>query len=122
YWNDGRNERVIVITPGYHLASLDAKTGIPDASFGKNGVVDLMEGLGYTLVPLAVDDSGPLIISDAAPPRKARPGETWDAVKKIGADGTMGIDPAQGQIASSSPAIVVNDVIIVGNSAVHGYF
>jgi glucose dehydrogenase len=34
----------------------------------------------------------------------------------------MGIDPAQGQIANSSPAIVVNDVIIVGNSAMHGYY
>ena len=122
YWSDGPNERVIVVTPGYHLASLDAKTGIPDSKFGKNGVVDLMEGLGFPLVPWAVDDSGPLIISDAAPPRKARPGETWDPVRKIGADGTIGIDPAIGQIANSSPAIVVNDVIVVGNSAVHGYY
>ena len=122
YWTDGRDERVIVITPGYHLASLDAKTGVPDAKFGKHGIVDLMDGLGFPLVPLAVDDTGPLIISDAAPPRKARPGETWDPVKKIGADGTIGIDPAQGQIANSSPAIVVGDVIVVGNSAVHGYF
>src|SRR5207237_5856779 len=81
-----------------------------------------MDGLGFPLVRLAVDDTGPLIISDAAPPRKARPGETWDPVKKIGADGTIGIDPAQGQIANSSPAIVVGDVIVVGNSAVHGYF
>ena len=55
-----RNERVIVVTPGYHLASLDAKTGKPDPKFGKDGVVDLMEGLGYPLVPLAVDDYGPL--------------------------------------------------------------
>ena len=122
YWTDGHDERVIVITPGYHLASLDAKTGAPDPKFGKNGIVDLMDGLGFSLVPLAVDDTGPLIISDAAPPRKARPGETWDPVKKIGADGTIGIDPAQGQIANSSPAIVVGDVIVVGNSAVHGYF
>jgi quinoprotein glucose dehydrogenase len=122
YWNNGPNERVIIVTPGYHLASLDARTGIPDPRFGKNGVVDLMDGLGYPLVPWAVDDSGPLIISDAAPPRKARPGEKWDSVRKIGADGTIGIDPAIGQIANSSPAIVVNDVIIVGNSAVHGYF
>jgi quinoprotein glucose dehydrogenase len=122
YWTDGRSERVIVVTPGYHLASLDAKTGVPDPAFGKNGVVDLMEGLGLPLVPLAVDDSGPLIISDAAPARQARPEEGWDPVKKIGADGTIGIDPALGQIANSSPAIVVNDVIIVGNSAVHGYY
>lgn len=122
YWSDGPDERVIVVTPGYHLASLDATTGIPDPKFGKNGVVDLMEGLDLPLVPLAVDDSGSLIISDAAPYRQARPGETWDPVKKIGADGTVGIDPKLGQIANSSPAIVVNDVIVVGNSSIHGYY
>ena len=122
YWQNGNDERVIVVTPGYHLASLDAKTGIPDPKFGTNGVVDLMDGLGMPLVPLAVDDSGSLVISDAAPARKARPGETWDPVKKIGADGTVGIDPSYGQIAASSPAIVVNDVIVVGNSSIHGYY
>src|SRR6185503_15984290 len=83
------------------------------------GIVDLMDGLGLPLVPLAVDDSGPLIISDAAPYPQARPGETWDPVKKIGADGTTGV---LGQIANSSPAIIVNDVIIVGNSSIHGYY
>ena len=122
YWSSGNQERVIVVTPGYHMASLDAKTGIPDPKFGKNGVVDLMGGLGYPLVPLAVDDSGPLIISDAAPARRARPGETWDPVTKTGADGTIGIDPVNGQIANSSPAIIVGDVIVVGNSAIHGYY
>jgi quinoprotein glucose dehydrogenase len=122
YWTDGPNERVIVVTPGYHLASLDAKTGKGDPKFGKDGVVDLMTGLGYPLVPLAVDDSGPLVISEAAPARKAKPGEKWNAKTKTGADGTMGIDPANGQIANSSPAIVVGDVIIVGNSSMHGYY
>ncbi len=119
YWTDGRAERVLLVTPGYHLVSLDAKTGRPDPLFGKNGVVDLMEGLGYPMVPLAVDDSGPLIISDAAPYRQARPGETWDPVKKTGADGTVGI---LGQIAASSPAMVVGNVLVVGNSSIHGYY
>ena len=123
YWTDGRGqERVIVVTPGYHMASLDAKTGAPDPGFGTKGVVDLMDGLGLPLVPLAVDDSGSLVISDAAPYRQARPGEKWDSVTKTGADGTIGIDPKLGQIANSSPAIIVGDVIIVGNSAIHGYY
>jgi quinoprotein glucose dehydrogenase len=122
YWTDGRDERVIVVTPGYHMVSLDARTGIPDPRFGKNGVVDLMEGLGLPLVPLAVDDSGPLIISDAAPARRARSGEKWDPVSKTGADGSVGIDPELGQIAASSPPIIVNDVIVVGNSSIHGYY
>ena len=122
YWTSGSDERVIVVTPGYHLASLDARTGIPDPRFGKNGVVDLMDGLGLPLVPLAVDDTGSLIISDAAPYRRAKPGETWDAKTRTGADGTIGIDPALGQIANSSPAIIVGDVIVVGNSSIHGYY
>jgi len=122
YWTDGSAERVIVVTPGYRLVSLDAKTGLPDPKFGSAGIVDLMEGLNLPMVPLAVDDSGPIVITDAAPARRARPGETWDPVKKIGADGTVGIDPALGQIANSSPAVVVGDVIVVGNSSVHGYY
>lgn len=122
YWTDGRSERVILVTPGYHLVAIDAVTGKPDPKFGTQGVVDLMDGLGYPLVPLAVDDNEPLEISEADPARRARPGEGWDSGKKVGADGTVGIDPALGQLANSSPAIVVNDVIIVGNSAIHGYF
>jgi len=122
YWTDGREERVLVVTPGYHLVSLDAKTGVPDPKFGKDGVVDLMDGLGLPLVPLAVDDSGPLIISDAAPYRKAKPGEKWDTATKTGADGTVGIDPSLGQIANSSPGVVVGDVFVVGNSSIHGYY
>jgi glucose dehydrogenase len=122
YWTDGKEERLIVTTPGYHMASLDAKTGKADPKFGKNGIVDLMDGLGFPLVPLAVDDPGPLIISDAAPARKAKPGETWNEKTKTGADGTVGIDPALGQIAASCPPIIVNDVIIVGNSHIHGYY
>src|SRR5207247_10688622 len=51
-----------------------------------------------------------------------RCGGQRDPVTMDGADGTIGIDPAQGQIANSSPSIVVGDVVIVGNSAVHGYY
>jgi quinoprotein glucose dehydrogenase len=122
YWSDGRNERVIVVTPGYHMAALDAKTGQPDPRFGKNGVVDLQDGLGLPIVPLAVDDTGSLIISDAAPLRKAKPGEKWDPITRTGADGSVGIDPSYGQIAASSPPIIVGDVIVVGNSSIHGYY
>jgi len=122
YWTDGRNERVLVVTPGYHMASLDAKTGRPDPKFGSEGVIDLMRGLDLPIVPLAVDDSGPLIISDAAPARRARPGETWNPVTKTGADGTEGIDPSLGQIAASSPPMIIGDVVVVGSSSIHGYY
>jgi quinoprotein glucose dehydrogenase len=41
YWTDGAEERILYVTPGYRLIALDAKTGIPVSSFGKNGAVDL---------------------------------------------------------------------------------
>ena len=46
YWTDGRgDERVIYVTVGYRLVSLNAKTGQPIASFGKDGIVDLKVGV-----------------------------------------------------------------------------
>lgn len=46
YWADGQGkERVLYVTPGYRLISLDAKTGIPDPAFGTDGMVDLKVGV-----------------------------------------------------------------------------
>jgi quinoprotein glucose dehydrogenase len=41
YWTDGREERILYVTPGYRLVALDAKTGFPVPSFGAGGMVDL---------------------------------------------------------------------------------
>ena len=41
YWTDGKEERIVYVTPGYQLIALDAKIGRPVSSFGKNGIVDL---------------------------------------------------------------------------------
>src|SRR6476646_6132299 len=41
YWTDGRDARIVYVTPGYRMIALDAKTGVPVAAFGKSGVVDL---------------------------------------------------------------------------------
>jgi quinoprotein glucose dehydrogenase len=43
YWSDGREERILYVTPGYRLIALDAKTGMPISAFGRNGVVDLKQ-------------------------------------------------------------------------------
>lgn len=63
---DGRR-RVIAVTPGYYLVSLNADTGLPDPEFGAGGWVDLTEGLrrapdrdldiGLTSPPLVVGDT-----------------------------------------------------------------
>ena len=46
YWTDGRgDERIIYVTTGYRLVALNAKTGTPIPSFGKDGVVDLKVGM-----------------------------------------------------------------------------
>jgi quinoprotein glucose dehydrogenase len=45
YWTDGKpgsnDERILYVTPGYRLVALNAKTGVPVAGFGQNGIVDL---------------------------------------------------------------------------------
>jgi quinoprotein glucose dehydrogenase len=46
YWTDGKGDhRVLYVTPGYRLIALDAKTGQPIKTFGKDGVVDLKIGV-----------------------------------------------------------------------------
>jgi quinoprotein glucose dehydrogenase len=48
YWTDGRgDDRIIFITTGYRMVALNAHTGSQVASFGKNGIVDLKEGVVY---------------------------------------------------------------------------
>lgn len=72
YWTNGKNDqRILLISPGFQLIALNAKTGIPIANFGKSGIVELTEGLDRDLVK-------------------------------------------PGQIGSSSPAIVIRDVVVVG--------
>jgi quinoprotein glucose dehydrogenase len=41
YWTDGREDRIVYVTPGYQMVALNAKTGELARSFGKDGVVDL---------------------------------------------------------------------------------
>jgi glucose dehydrogenase len=47
YWSDGKEQRILYVTPGYRLIALDAKTGVPVPGFGKNGSVDLKVGVVY---------------------------------------------------------------------------
>src|SRR5439155_1466011 len=46
YWTDGKgDDRIIYVTTGYRMIALNAKTGAPIPSFGKDGVVDLKLGM-----------------------------------------------------------------------------
>src|SRR5688500_476194 len=77
YWTDGKQARIILVTRGYQLVSLDAKTGLPDPAFGRNGIVDLYQDFDQ-------------------PP------------------------PGDGVISSTSPAVVVRNVIVFGAAMVGG--
>jgi quinoprotein glucose dehydrogenase len=68
YWTDGREERIVYVTPGYQLVALDARTGEPVAGFGEGGLVDLRKELPDADVDLNNADIGyaaaPLIVND----------------------------------------------------------
>jgi quinoprotein glucose dehydrogenase len=95
---------ILVTTPGFFLHALDAKTGqplekwgtaVPVRGFPKTGSIDMLKDL----------------IADWQP---------WlDA--KLPYDPANGLPLSLGYITTSSPPIVVNDVLVVGNSAEQGY-
>ncbi len=95
---------VFITSPAFFLHALDAETGRPLENwgkpvdvpgFGKSGTVDLVYDL--------IQDWGPW--------------QRWDEPY----DAYQGIPLELGYITSSSPPIVVNDVVVVGNSAEQGY-
>ncbi len=90
---DGRDV-IYIISPGFFLTALDAATGRPLEGFGGPVAV---EGFPETGV---VD-----LLADL--------GHPYDPYE--------GIPLERGYITASSPPIVVNDVVVVGNSAEQGY-
>jgi quinoprotein glucose dehydrogenase len=66
YWTDGQDERIFVVTTGFYLVALDAKTGVPAASFGVNGAVDLMNELNvpFDHVTHIGNSSPPMVYKD----------------------------------------------------------
>jgi quinoprotein glucose dehydrogenase len=53
YWTDGREARILYVTPGYRLIALDARTGAKIPTFGVNGAVDLKENNDQAIDPLS---------------------------------------------------------------------
>jgi quinoprotein glucose dehydrogenase len=64
YWSDGKGDnRILAISPGFQLMALNAGNGAPIADFGKNGLVDLTEGLDREVVrPGQIGSSSPAIV------------------------------------------------------------
>jgi quinoprotein glucose dehydrogenase len=67
YWTDGREERILYVTPGYRLVALNAKTGMAVGTFGKNGIVDLKEDDDQTIDLMSSEiglHSAPIVTKD----------------------------------------------------------
>ena len=90
---DGRGV-VYIASPGFFLTALDADTGVPIEGFGQPVPIDGFPKTG--VVDMLADLGHPY------DPYEGLPLET-------------------GYITSSSPPIVVNDTVVVGNSAEQGY-
>ena len=90
---DGRGV-IYMITPGFFLTALDAETGAPLQGFGQPVPIDGFPNTG--VVDLLADLGHPY-------------------------DPYEGIPLETGYITGSSPPIVVNDTVVVGNSAEQGY-
>jgi quinoprotein glucose dehydrogenase len=65
YWTDGAgDERILMVTMGYQLVALNAKTGVPIPGFGQNGVVDLKQNDDQALDLITGEiglNTGPLV-------------------------------------------------------------
>jgi quinoprotein glucose dehydrogenase len=67
YWTDGKEERILYVTPGYQLIALDATIGRPIPSFGTSGIVDLKQQLDQDVDPLSREiglHSTPIVAGD----------------------------------------------------------
>ena len=51
YWSDGKEARILYVTPGYRLVALDARTGQPVEGFGAHGIVDLKRDFDQEIRP-----------------------------------------------------------------------
>lgn len=84
YWSDNAgNERIILVTPGYQMVALNAKSGKTFPDFGVNGVVDLWDGLDYKVEPGQIGSSSPaIIVGDVAVIGAALQGGTAPPIMK----------------------------------------
>ena len=75
YWTDGKEERILYVTPGYQLVALNAKTGMRVPHSATNGIVDLKQNDDQMIDPDVTARSActprrwsPATSSSSAPP------------------------------------------------------
>jgi glucose dehydrogenase len=101
----GRGGVVFISTPGYFLWALDADTGQPLENWGEPiPLPGFQQTGGVDMIPDLIADWGP-----------------WRRWTGGPYDPNQGIPQELGYITTSSPPIVVNGTVVVGNSAEQGY-
>jgi quinoprotein glucose dehydrogenase len=99
--------RIFFTSPAYFLTALDAETGRPVEGFG---------------APVGIEGFSETGVVDMLPPLLADWGPWLDYTQGGGTyDPDYGIPRELGYITTSSPPIVVNGIVVVGNSAEQGY-
>jgi quinoprotein glucose dehydrogenase len=86
YWSDGRDERILYVTTGYRLVALDAKTGHRVPGFGRDGIVDLKDGVVFGVDQPIDPEKGEIGLH-------ATPAVTRDGVVMIGSSFLEGGTP-----------------------------
>ena len=67
YWTDGREERIIYVTPGYQMIALNAATGRPVPTLGRQGIVDLKQDDDQVMDPITGEvglHAAPIVVRD----------------------------------------------------------
>jgi quinoprotein glucose dehydrogenase len=67
YWTDGKEERIIYVTPGYQMIALNAVTGRPVPTFGREGMVDLKQENDQVVDPITGEiglHAAPIVVRD----------------------------------------------------------
>ena len=62
YWRNGDDERIVMLTAFAQLIVLDARTGKPVPTFGKDGWIDLLQGLRRPVDPSFYTMTSPPVI------------------------------------------------------------
>src|SRR4029077_12771302 len=62
YWRNGDSERIVILTAFAQMITLDARTGKPVPEFGKDGRIDLVEGLRRPIDRHYYNTSSPPVI------------------------------------------------------------
>jgi quinoprotein glucose dehydrogenase len=99
-WRENGRDTLFIISPGYQLIALDAKSGRPVGAFGAAGIVDLKLALNEQLDPVNSPigaSSPPVVVNGVVIVGSAFAAGAAPPTKEMPAGGVMGFDARTGQ-------------------------